>query len=244
MPAGRRGDQSPFKNLADFAAPFYPFAPCLLALSDFWRQPLDGAAKIRKITTLAARPSASPPPCTPACAQSCFLGHLFASFANTHSNSFVPILIRRSSILPATFRLSSMIFGGSTRGMASLALLAALYQSGLTAVVAADQELSVTADSTNYWAAPEPTLGLDCVDDKIYSKDGETVCITEGQAICFDSGTDDNDRGLGNVAFGIKQGRAQVFNNRNQPVSIRLFIYKSVIMLVMRYSNCIFSAFS
>jgi len=128
--------------------------------------------------------------------------------------------------------------------MASLALLAALYQSGLTAVVAADQELSVTADSTNYWAAPEPTLGLDCVDDKIYSKDGETVCITEGQAICFDSGTDDNDRGLGNVAFGIKQGRAQVFNNRNQPVSIRLFIYKSVIMLVMRYSNCIFSAFS
>ena len=112
-----------------------------------------------------------------------------------------------------------MIFGGSTRGMASLALLATLYQSGPTAVVATDRELSVAADA-NYWAAPEPTLGLECVDDKIYSKDGETVCITEGQAICFDSGTDDDGRGLGNVAFGINQGRAQVFNNRNQPVSI------------------------
>ena len=103
--------------------------------------------------------------------------------------------------------------------MASLAVLATLYQSGPTAVVATDRELSVAADA-NYWAAPEPTLGLECVDDKIYSKDGETVCITEGQAICFDSGTDDDGRGLGNVAFGINQGRAQVFNNRNQPVSI------------------------
>ena len=127
-----------------------------------------------------------------------------------------------------------MIFGGSTRGMASLALLATLYQSGPTAVVATDRELSVAADA-NYWAAPEPTLGLECVDDKIYSKDGETVCITEGQAICFDSGTDDDGNGLGNVAFGIKRGRAQVFNNRNQPVSICLYM---CFLRFMRYSSC------
>ena len=130
-----------------------------------------------------------------------------------------------------------MLFGGSTRGMASLALLATLYPSGLTAVVAADRELSVTADSTNYWAAPEPSLGLECVDAKIYSKSGETVCITEGQAICFDSGTDDNDRGLGNVAFGIKQGRAQVFNNRNQPVSMYIYIYIYMYIYTCSYDN-------
>ena len=152
------------------------------------------------------------------------------------------ILIRSSALLlhlfagPPFFVLlfrfapASMIFGGSTRGMASLAVLATLYQSGPTAVVATDRELSVTAD-TNYWAAPEPTLGLECVDDKIYSKDGETVCITEGQAICFDSGTDDNGKGLGNVAFGIKRGRAQVFNNRNQPVSILLYMCFLLLML-------------
>eukprot|EP00562_Extubocellulus_spinifer_P017186 CAMPEP_0178603730 /NCGR_PEP_ID=MMETSP0697-20121206/35673_1 /TAXON_ID=265572 /ORGANISM="Extubocellulus spinifer, Strain CCMP396" /LENGTH=82 /DNA_ID=CAMNT_0020242067 /DNA_START=144 /DNA_END=388 /DNA_ORIENTATION=+ len=46
----------------------------------------------------------------------------------------------------------------------------------------------------DYWLAPQPTLGLECIGKSI----AQTVCISEGEAICY--GEQTNAAGIGQVA--------------------------------------------
>mmetsp|Transcript_12166 Transcript_12166/g.25783 ORF Transcript_12166/g.25783 Transcript_12166/m.25783 type:complete len:682 (+) Transcript_12166:335-2380(+) len=69
----------------------------------------------------------------------------------------------------------------------------------------------------DYWVAPQPTLGLECIGKSIASS-GQTVCISEGEAICY--GEQTNAAGIGQVAMGVRNKRAMVFDNNNHPVWI------------------------